>query len=180
MAQVVLGVFSDRDDAESALTDLEDEKFNVKDISIIMKDQAVARDIADDTGASPVSEGAVSGATTGGLIGGIAGLLVGIGAITVPGIGALFIAGPVAAALGLTGAAASTVSGAVTGALAGGLIGALTGLGVPEEDARVYEERVKAGGILLMVPTANRNVDEVEDILEDNGADQIKSVDLKR
>lgn len=179
MSQVVMGVFTDREDAESALIDLEDEKFKVSDISIIMKDQGQAKELAEDTGAS-TAEGAVSGATTGGVIGGIAGLLIGVGAITIPGIGALLIAGPVAAALGLTGAAATTVSGAITGALAGGLIGALVSLGVPEEDAKVYEERVREGGILLVVPVSDRKSEEVEEILDQNGADQIRSIDIKR
>ena len=121
---------------------------------------------------------AVSGATTGGMIGGIAGLLVGIGAITIPGLGAILIGGPLAAALGLTGAAATTVTGALTGALAGGLVGGLVGLGVPEEDARVYEDRVKSGAILVAVPLRDANEESVRGILEDNGAERVRSFDM--
>lgn len=106
----------------------------------------------------------------------LAGLLVGIGAIAVPGIGALFIGGPLAAALGLSGAAATTVSGAATGALAGGLIGALLGLGVPEEDARIYEERIKEGGILIAIPSRTGDEARAMDILEDTGADQVRAI----
>jgi uncharacterized membrane protein len=173
--KMVLGVFEEQDNAESAINRLQDDGFNPKDISIVMKDKDLARDVAANTGAN-VAAGAASGATTGGILGGIAGLLIGIGAITVPGIGALLIGGPIAAALGLTGAAATTVSGALTGALAGGLVGALVSLGVPEHEAREYEERIKEGGILVAVPTDNYDQDRARQILEAEGATQIRSV----
>jgi hypothetical protein len=175
-SDMVLGVFTDRPAAEAAISDLENQGFNAKDISIIMKDSTEARDMAASTG-SNVASGAVSGATTGGVIGAIAGLLIGIGAIAIPGVGALLIGGPIAAALGLTGAAATTATGALTGALAGGLVGALVGLGVPEEDARVYEDRVKEGAILLAVPTtAQGSASEAQSILEQHGASQVRTV----
>jgi uncharacterized membrane protein len=172
MARVVLGVFEDKLNADDALSHLEREGFDTKDISIIMRDS----DGEVSGRGSNVLGGAVGGATTGGVLGGLAGLLIGVGAIAVPGIGALLIGGPIAAAIGLTGAAATTVSGAVTGALAGGLVGSLVGLGIPEEDARLYEERIKSGAILLAVPTSENKEDLVMDIMDRYGADQIKSV----
>lgn len=176
MQQTVLGIFQDRDGAEDAIDELEGLDYDPKDISIIMKDSGEAREFAHDTGAN-VAGGAVSGAVTGGVLGGIAGLLVGIGAITLPGLGALLIGGPIAAALGLTGAAAATTTGAVTGALAGGLVGALVSLGVPEEEAHEYEDRIRAGAILIAVPASLRTADEVKQILSDNGAEQIRTID---
>lgn len=172
MNEMVLGVFSNKDNVEKALYDLKDAGLETKEISVIM------REIKDeeDGGGSQVVEGATSGAATGGVIGGLAGLLIGIGAIAVPGVGALLIGGPVAAALGLTGAAAATVSGAVTGILAGGLVGGLVGLGVPEEHAKEYEERVKKGDILLGVPVKEDEEEKVRKILEDNGAENVRTV----
>ncbi len=178
MSQMILGVFSDKIHAENAIEDLESSGYNPKDISIIMKDSQEAKTLAEDTGAS-AAEGAVSGATTGAVLGGLAGLLIGIGAITIPGIGVLLIGGPIAAALGLGGAAATTVSGAVTGALAGGLVGALVNLGVPEEEARVYEERIKAGAILLAIPAREGRADEAKEILNEHGADQVRTITMK-
>jgi uncharacterized membrane protein len=172
---MVLGIFNDRDNAEDAIEDLKDHGFKPEEISIVMRDSAAAHEVAEHTGAN-VAEGAVSGATTGGVVGAIAGLLVGIGAIAVPGIGGIFIAGPLAAALGLTGAAATTVSGAATGALAGGLIGALVSLGVPEEEARVYETGIKQGAILVAVPAMSHNEDDVVHLLQENGAERVKAV----
>ncbi len=175
---MVFGIFSTRENAEEAITELESVGFNPKDISIVMQNKEEAKVLHENTGVS-VAGSAATGATTGAAIGGIAGLLVGIGAIAIPGIGALLIGGPIAAALGLSGAAAATVSGAATGALAGGLIGALMGLGVPEEDAKVYEESVKSGAILVAVPAQSNEHREASAILREHNAQQVKSVDMK-
>lgn len=169
---MLIGVFSDAEAAEDAIIELKDEDFDAHEISVITRNRdhlAASRDNTDTN----VADGAVSGAATGGVIGGLAGLLIGLGAITIPGLGAILIGGPIAAALGLTGAAATTLSGTVTGALAGGLVGALVDLGVPEEDARVYEERIREGGVVVAVPIRRREEDEVRDILVDNGADRV-------
>lgn len=178
MAETVFGLFEDRKSAEDAVEELKSNGYDAKDISIIMRDEKDSEVVTTDTGES-VADGAATGAVTGGVIGGLAGLLVGIGAITIPGIGAILIGGPLAALLGLTGVAATTVSGAATGALAGGLVGALIGLGVPEEDARVYEESVKSGGILLAVPTRDDASTDAKSILQDHGAGSIRTVTMK-
>jgi len=58
------------------------------------------------------------------------------------------------------------------------LIGALTGLGLPEEDARVYEERIKEGGILVAVSAHSSEEDLVESIFTENHAEDVKSVSV--
>ncbi len=178
MAEMVLGIFSERESASNAIDELERNGYNPKDISIVAKgeEDRVVTSYADS--GSPVSQGAASGAVTGGVLGGLAGLLVGIGAVTLPGIGALLIGGPLAVALGLTGAAATTVSGAVTGALAGGLVGGLIGLGVPEEDAQVYEDTVRRGGVLLAVPVDKSRTQTVQDIMTNYHADKIRVIEV--
>jgi len=176
---MVFGIFSTRENAEEGIENLKTHGFDAKDISVIMKDTHQAEDITASTGAS-VADSTASGVAAGGVIGGLAGLLVGIGAITIPGIGALLIGGPVAAALGLTGAAATTTTGALTGALAGGVLGALVGIGVPEEDAREYESRIRTGAILVAVPARSTQSDEAKDILEYSGADRIRTVAIRK
>jgi hypothetical protein len=175
MNKTVLGIFSNRTDAEKAIAKLEESGYTTKDISIMMKDAGEAKAVASDTG-TDVAGGAVSGATTGGVIGGLAGLLARIGALTNPGVGPFLVAGPVAAALGLTGTAATTVTGAVTGAVAGGLIGALMNLGLSEEDAKVYETGLNDGGILVAVPARTGDSKDAEMILRDFNADQVRTV----
>jgi hypothetical protein len=175
MNRMVLGVFSDSNRAEDAIDELEASGFDPKDISVIMKDRTEDKYTA--SGGEKVAEGAASGVATGGVLGGLAGLLIGLGAITIPGIGALLIGGPIAVALGLTGAAATTITGAVTGALAGGLVGALVGLGVPEDQARIYEQEIKKGSILVALTTGPADEAEVMTTLENHGADHVRIID---
>lgn len=170
--KVVLATFEEKDDAAHAISLLKEDGYNPKDISIIMKDKEDRQDMAQDTGAN-VAGGAVSGATSGAIVGGLAGLAA---SFVIPGLGAFFIGGPIAAALGLTGAAASTVSGAATGALAGGILGALTGMGLSHDEAQEYEDRIERGAILLAIPARIGDEDRVERILSENSADNIKSV----
>lgn len=114
-------------------------------------------------------EGAATGASTGGVIGAIAGLAVATGIL--PGLGTLIVAGPLAAALGLSGAVATTAAGAITGAAAGGIIGALAKWGVSEVEAKTYEERLKRGSILLIVTS---ELEEVKDVFKRHKGDEIR------
>jgi uncharacterized membrane protein len=175
MADLVLGMFHERGNAEQLIDDLKDRGYNPKDFSIVMRDQTEAREFVQDTGAGEVVEGAATGATTGALLGGLVGL---VASFALPGLGAFFIGGPIAAALGLGGAAASTVSGAVTGAAAGGLIGALTSsFGMSEEEARKYEGWINEGGILVAVPAREGEADDVRELMMEFNGDQIKIID---
>lgn len=85
--------------------------------------------------------GAGYGAASGGVLGGIAGWIAGIGLLTIPGIGAVAAAGPLATIL----------SGAGAGAGGGGMVGALVGAGIPEEQAKQYEKDLKEGKIIVLV-----------------------------
>lgn len=177
MSKINLAVFASEAQAEEAVGELERAGYDPKEISIMMKDTGYAS--KGGIASTSVGEGAVSGVATGGVLGGIAGLLIGIGAIAIPGIGGVLVAGPLAAALGITGAAATTVSGAVTGALAGGVVGGLVGLGVPKDTAMMYEERLKEGGVLLAVPSRDVDADHAVEILKAHGADQVEAIALR-
>lgn len=178
MNKMILAVFATHIDAEAAINDLEKKGFRAQDISVIMNDSTQAKVVATNTGATVAGDTA-GGAVTGGIVGGLAGLLMGLTAITVPGLGALFIAGPLATALGLTGAAASAAAGTITGAAAGGLLGALLGLGFSEDEAKTYQDYVSTGKILLTVPTTDTQASEVETILDDNNALETRLINQK-
>lgn len=163
---VVAAVFNSADDASKAIDHING-LGNVNNVSYVttenheLLDKKGGTEVAADTGG-----GAASGAVTGGIIGTLAGLAVANGIL--PGLGSLFVAGPLATALGLTGGAATTAAGAMTGAAAGGLVGALTGLGIGANDAQKYEERVKEGDTLLIVET--NEPANAETALRDKGA----------
>jgi uncharacterized membrane protein len=90
------------------------------------------------------------------LIGGIGGLLIGVAATLIPGIGPVFAAGPLAAAL--IGVSAGTVTG--------GLVGALIDLGLDEQEAEQYSEGVRRGGVLVTVQTNDTMTDRVVDVMD--------------
>ena len=109
-------------------------------------------------------EGATTGGITGGLIGGTLGLLAGIGALAIPGVGPFIAAGPLMATLGGIG----------VGAVTGGLVGSLIGLGIPEFEAKRYENRLKEGGILIAILVNDDHLAErAKDILERQGAEDV-------
>lgn len=173
MTKTIIGVFDNREDAESTIDELRARDYNPKDISIILKQRDKVKAANSDVG---VADGALSGATAGAVIGGLVGLLA---AVAIPGLGAFLVGGPIAASFGLTGAAAATVSGAATGVLAGGLLGALSGFGLSDEDAKVYGQAVEEGGILVMVPARRGEDLQVREIFETNSAGMVRVLTLQ-
>lgn len=114
-------------------------------------------------------EGTATGATTGGLVGGTLGLLAGLGALAIPGIGAFVAAGPIMAAL----------SGLGIGAATGGIIGGLIGLGIPEFEAKVYDEKLKSGHYLLSVHAHDGDeVDRAKNVFKAGGAEDISTTGM--
>src|SRR4029453_18996119 len=101
---------------------------------------------------------------TGGVAGGVLGLLAGIGALAIPGVGPFIAAGPNMAAL----------SGAAIGGTAGGVVGGLVGMGMPEIEAKRYEDKLKSGNYLIAVDVPNGNQkDRATEIFKNAGAADI-------
>lgn len=168
--ETVVGVFETTTQAQRAIEALKAAGFRGEDIGILMQNKEGAKALAADTG-TEAGEGAATGAATGGLLGGLAGLLVGIGALAIPGIGPVLAAGPLVAALGpVVGA---TATGAALGAGTGALAGALIGLGIPDQEAHIYEERFNQGRILVTVKSGAGRYGEAESILRKAGAEAI-------
>lgn len=171
MDKTVIAVYDDFSSANNAVRELVNEGFGSENISMVARDEGGA--YADNlevyrerraAEGDATAEGAGVGAGVGAAIGAIAGLLVGLGALTIPGIGGVIVAGPLATALaGLVGAGAGAIAGGVTG----GLLGALVDMGVPEETAGAYAESVRRGGNLVAVTTDQNTVQAAVDILND-------------
>ena len=168
-----VGVFEKRENVEDALRALKDNGFNMDDVSLLARDlEGVegADEVTEKQG-NEASEGAGIGATTGTVLGGIGGFLVGAGVLAIPGVGPVLAAG-----VGISEIAA-TLAGAGIGAAAGGIIGALVGLGIPEEKAKVYEDRIKAGDYLLMVTGTEDHVEKAASILRDRNIQEFEIYD---
>src|SRR5437899_8136517 len=140
--------------------------FSNDDISVLLPDKAGTRDFAVEKG-TKAPEGAITGAGTGGVVGGTVGWLAGIGALAIPGVGPFIAAGPSMAAL----------SGAAVGAATGGVVGGLIGLGIPEIEAKRYEEKLTKGNYLIAVHTdESEDGDRAKDIFKAAGAEDISTV----
>lgn len=171
-----VGVFSHRRDAEAALHELRDAGFPMDRVSVVVRDadrndQIAGAEVTENVG-NKADEGATAGAVSGGVLGGLTGLLVGLGTLAIPGIGPIMLAGAAATTL------ATTLAGAGIGAVAGGLLGALIGLGIPEERARVYNERVGRGHYLVIIDGTDEEIARAEAILRRRGIEEFEVYDI--
>ena len=148
------------DKAEAIVDDLKDAGFSNNDISVLMQDRRGTREFATEHN-TKAPEGATTGGVAGMGVGAGLGWLVGIGTLAIPGLGPFIAAGPIMAALG----------GAAVGGAAGGIVGALIGMGIPEVEAKHYDERVRAGNALITVSTEDMaERDRARAIFERHGA----------
>ena len=128
---VLIGAFEDSPRAERFVDELKRAGFREDQIGVVGRREEAA--------GSPVEQGAIAGVLTGGAWGVLLGTAVATGLI--PGIGPVIAGGLLAGLLGST----------AVGAAAGGILGALVGLGIPEDEARHYENQLQAGRTLVVV-----------------------------
>ncbi len=140
---MMTAMFTDRESAERAYSELRARGYDKDEINVVMSDDTRKRHFGHDKVETEMGnkslEGTGAGSAIGGTLGAIVGAIAAIGtSVAIPGLG-LVVAGPLAAGL----------AGAGAGGLAGGLIGALVGAGIPEERAKVYESGIREGNIVL-------------------------------
>ncbi len=171
----VIGVFNSEMMAQNAINNLAAAGFDRNSVGVIARNNKSVNNVTTSTG-TKAGEGAASGAVTGGVLGGLAGLLVGLGALVIPGVGPVIAGGALATALGSAGAtaAATAATGAAIGVVGGGIVGGLIGLGIPESEARVYNERFMAGDILVSVAAGGRAAD-AQNIMMQSGAVDLRN-----
>ena len=159
------GLYSTQVDVEYAVDLLRAEGFRKTDISVLLPENLGTTDFAIEKN-TKAREGTANGATGAAVAGGALGWLAGIGALAIPGVGPLIVAGPMLAAL----------TGARVGGAIGGVGGALVGMGIPEYEAKRYEGRIKDGGVLLSVHCdTSEEIATAKDILKLTGAEDISS-----
>lgn len=142
--------------------------FSSNDLSVLFPDKDTTHEFSHEKN-TKAPEGAVTGGVAGSVLGGTLGLLAGIGALAIPGVGPLIAAGPLLAAL----------SGAAAGGAVGGVAGGLIGMGIPELEAKRYENRIAEGNILISVHAVDGDqVDRAKEIFKDAGAEDISVTSL--
>jgi hypothetical protein len=159
MAQTVASLFRTPTEAQSAI--------------LALVAQGIPRDtisyIAPDSNAEPppnahapnTSEERRSGTEVGAAIGAITGAALTLTAsVLVPGLGAIFVAGPIIAGL----------VGAGVGAVGGSLIGLIDAAGISSEQVNTFTEGVRRGGALVLVRTEGDQAETVRNILDSSQA----------
>jgi hypothetical protein len=154
--RTVVGLFARRRDAEAAIRDLKAAGFQDDQVGVALQDREEQGDLLEPPRAKE-AEAAAAGAVSGGLVGGLIGLL---GSLLVPGVGPIMVGGVLA----------SMLTGAGIGAATGGMIGALMGIGVPEIDARHFDQGLRLGSTLVTVDAGPRTSDALM-ILDRHGMD---------
>lgn len=158
--KTVVGAFPSMAEAERVARDLEEMGIDKDEISVIAGNEAGAHDeyVKKPAGAGAA---AASAASFGGGVGIVAGLI----ALAIPGVGPI-IAG---------GALATVLTGLGVGAAAGGLVGAFTNMGVSHEEAPLYQEAVRRGGVVVAAHVNDPMERDAIRVMDEHGARDLKA-----
>jgi hypothetical protein len=166
---MLTAVFRDRTNALAAHDFLLSRGYTNEEINVLMSDQTryTLEEEGKHAAGSMASEGMATGGALGTAVGATAAAIAAIGtSVAIPGLG-IVVAGPIVAAL----------AGAGAGAVAGGVLGGLIGLGIPESNARAYEEALRSGGVVIGVhPRSSQDSADIRDRFEELGGESIVSV----
>ena len=163
-----VGVFSNRQDAETALDELNKTGFPIDRVSVIATeakpdDQLAGANMSDRIG-EKASVSAATNANANTNVGLFGGIFTSLSTLAVPGVGAVMAAGT----LGLT--LAGTIAGVGIGTAATNrLIAALTDLGIHEDDAKVYSDRLFYNDYLVIVDGTDEEISKVDGVFRNRG-----------
>lgn len=177
--RAVVGVFHTEEEAIRAINQLHKMGYHKEQISVLAENPDRFKQLDRDSDVDvdtpkDVGKGAAAGAITGGVLGGLGALVVELGILAIPGVGPFLAAGPIAA----------TIGGLVAGGALGGVVGALVGLGIEKDEAKIYEQNLKDGDILIVVDTDEDRYENVRSTLGSRGYstrdDHMAEHDLER
>ena len=168
MRVTTAGLFTDSKAAGKAIAELKGAGY-AEDISVVAKDE-VTGEITSEQVEQSVADGATAGAVTGGIAGLLAGVLASLVSVALPGVGTVLVAGPFVASWALTGGA--------LGALTGGIVGALVDAGFDENKAKMFEESILRGEVLVAVTSDADQQREVLDVLEKHGVYGVDTIEI--
>ena len=154
-----VGTFATRQDAEIALIELKNSGFNMDRICAIAQNPPNEDTLANvevKSSSQRAKEGAETGAVMGATTGGVVGLIGSLSVLAIPGVG---LATEAAVLLG------NALLGSGLGAAGGSLVGALIGWGIPEEQAKYYEELLSQGEYIVLVEGSEAEISGAAAIL---------------
>lgn len=154
--QAVVAIFRDLTAAQQAVSQLRSSGFTTEEINLVSKHKNEAA-----TGDDSIMDGTM----TGGAIGGLGGLMLSAGALTIPGLGPIIAAGPLAAT--------------IAGAIGGGITGGLVDWGIPSDKSEEYNEQVSSGNTLAVIKTPQNKVAQAVQLLTSGGAMNVETHNLQ-
>jgi len=158
-----VGLFSNHEDAEHAVKDLEKCGYDMKKLSVIGKDYHSEENVVGyyNTGDRMATWGKF------GLFWGwVWGILFGSAFFLIPGIGPVMVGGPLVSWI-LGALEMSVITGGLTA-----LGGALASIGIPEDSVLRYETALKAEKFILIVHGSVQEVEKARGILMQNKAEE--------
>jgi uncharacterized membrane protein len=170
------GVFPSARKLEQAIIELQAANYPMEKVSIIGKDHeqetlAGEKQVSHHIGKQNVNATKAVGdtltATTWGS------LLLGLSGLAIPGLGAVLAAGSVGVAL-----VASMAGVAVGAAASQNVVKALADLGIPEDRARFYSDRLQQSYYLIIVDGTEPEISLAETILRQGGIQNLTIYDL--
>ena len=142
MSKIITARFQDKTSAQEALHRLENLGVTEDQVSMILSETTHGEIVEEKETKS--EEGIVAGGIAGGLVGAVIAAVLSAGALAVP-----------AAGIVISGWLVSAAAGMGAGMAAGGVIGGLIGAGIPEDEAKLHEDAVRQGAVLLAVKPEN-------------------------
>jgi len=167
--KMVTAVFRDRVDSQNTYEWLRNRGYTPQEINVMMSESTRAYYLSSEEkegkrhAGSEMTAGVGVGGAIGTAVGATLGAVLAIGtSLVIPGF--MVIAGPLAAAF----------AGGGAGAVTGGVIGGLVGLGIPEPNARAYQEALRDGGVVIgVVPHSSEDLSEIKTSFEDHHGENI-------
>jgi hypothetical protein len=153
----VVAIYESLDQAKAAVQALEQAGFPHDQVSLVTRNVKRQLDRSDVVEKDDQAE---PDARKGAALGGLVGLLLGAPLLTIPGVGLVLLAGPLATAL--------------TGAVVGGFLGSMAGWGVPEDAIDEYQDRVREGEVLVIAHGDPLTVARADRLLQATSAREVK------
>lgn len=152
----VVAVYDSHEEAGKAVLEIQKLGFDMTQLSIVGKDFQTEEDVVGyyNTGDRMKAWG-----KQGAFWGGLWGLLFGSAFFFIPGIGPLFVAGPIIGWI-ISGLEGAVVVGGLSALGAG-----LYSIGIPKDSIIEYESQIKAGKYLLVAHGERPEVDKVKETL---------------
>jgi len=162
-AKHAIGLFSERQDVERFLDELNHSGISMDRVSLIAQEigeenQDTEVEVSDRIGTTKITDSPeiVKGVSITGATGFF---LLGLTSLAIPGVGVLLAAGSLGAAL-----IATVTSSGVAAFSSNQMVQALQQYGVPKEEASVYSDRLQQGDYLISIEGNENDVQQAEDL----------------